>query len=158
MTYFVTYKVLGCVNHRSARCDGRTPFYKRMFWKRMLNKERSFWISNLDEQVVLDLFLHSGKSSYLIWKSSPQNLEDNSCSRDLKLGLFELSLKLWIRKIYIRQYLLNQVCWTHHLGLVMVSRIPLNVNSTIRVRNRGIRKMISSKCHSADCQICQTEK
>ena len=48
---------------------------------------------------MFDLFLPSGKSSYLIWKSSPQNLEDNSCSRDLKLGLFELSLKLWIRKI-----------------------------------------------------------
>ena len=49
---------------------------------------------------MFDLFLPSGKSSYLRWKSSPQNLEDNSFSRDQKLGLFEFSLKLWIRNPY----------------------------------------------------------
>ena len=49
---------------------------------------------------MFDLFLPSGKSSYLKWRPSPQNLEDNSYSRDQKLGLFGFSLKLWIRNLY----------------------------------------------------------
>ena len=84
----------------------------------MLNKKDHSDSLIWTDQSHLIYFFNSEKSSYLIWKSSPQNLEDNSCSRDLELGLFELSLKLWIRKIYIRQYLLNQVS-----GMVMESWI-----------------------------------
>ena len=153
-TYMCNIWSLGCVNRKAHIAPSVRHFRTECFENEMLNKK--------DHS---DSPIRTGQSQEFIssklWKDhlvqygSPtlRILEIIHVAEIRRQISFDY-LKLWVRKIHIRQYLLNQVCWTHHLELIMESRVAPNV-SNVYVRNHGLP---GSKRNLKSRQICQAEK